>query len=505
MSSRRSNEGFQTALGGGVVGCADPIPGFIASRDRARAADSDNSPCADSECLTSSTIASSREGPMSKYKIRVKPRDERFREIELRALEAQKVGHVRQEFKFRSGKEALPLVTVPVDYPLYRLENYRTRDHQLSLVAEGKFDTSFFDPGRREDPSVQQAQHELLIAQAKRGSGGTIKPIYDELERVKEQTDYLIITRDGVVVNGNRRLAAMRELVADDAQMYASFANVQCAVLPASATPPEILELEIGLQMQPDTKLPYEWTALGRAARDLRARNVPEEKIAALMNRDLADVQRAITMIDAADMYLAEWLRKPDSYSLLDGTEQAFKQVAARNWGREEDAELRETTRKFDFFVIEHRDVISERAYDLINRIEQNPRDFLNQLAVEWDVTLPKRAKQPEDLEITFEDGVDPSPDYSVLSAQLLLARNDKEDARRRMESVAQVCEIVGEQAKEKGKAALKFARSAFKALNAIDLRASEPATWGDLYSLLQGCENRCQELVADINSRRGR
>ena len=193
---------------------------------------------------------------MSKYKVRIKSVDERQREIGLRCAEAVSKGQLRQEHKFRSGRENLPLVTVPYDYLIYRLENYRTRDQQLSAIAEGKASPGFFDPTRREDPSAQQAQHGLLLEQAMRGSGGTIKAIYDELERVKEQTEHLIITDVGVVVNGNRRLAAMRELLADDSQMYPGFVNVLCLVLPGSATPSEILELEIGLQMQPETCLP---------------------------------------------------------------------------------------------------------------------------------------------------------------------------------------------------------------------------------------------------------
>ena len=115
------------------------------------------------------------------YKISVKAPDVREHEITLRAAEARKAGLVRQEHKFRNGKDQLPLITVPHDYPIYRLENYRTRDQQLSLIATGTVESDFFQPSRREDPSVQQRQHELLFDQAKRGSGETIKPIYDEL------------------------------------------------------------------------------------------------------------------------------------------------------------------------------------------------------------------------------------------------------------------------------------------------------------------------------------
>jgi len=288
-----------------------------------------------------------------RYTVQIKDPEIRRNEIAMRAEEARKKQSVRREYKFRSGAEQLPVITLPIDYLIYRLENYRTGDKQLSLVATGKVPPDFFEPVRREDPTVQQKQHEILLEYAQTGSGESIKPIYDELARVAEQTDDLIISADGVVVNGNRRLSAMRELFREGSERFRKFADVVCAVLPDSATPVEILKLEIGLQMQPETKLPYEWTALGRAVRDLRDQGMDDEAIAEMMNRDKSDIARAAKMIDSADMYLNDWLQKPNDFDELEDTEQVFKQIATRNFGKIDDASIREITRKFDFFVVE--------------------------------------------------------------------------------------------------------------------------------------------------------
>lgn len=59
----------------------------------------------------------------------------REEQIARRAQEAQSKGLVRREPKFRGGREPLPIVQVHIDHLLYRLENYRTRNAQLSLVA----------------------------------------------------------------------------------------------------------------------------------------------------------------------------------------------------------------------------------------------------------------------------------------------------------------------------------------------------------------------------------
>jgi hypothetical protein len=442
---------------------------------------------------------------MSICQVRVRPPEQRIREIALRSREAAEKHLMRQEFKFRNGREMLPLVTLPADYPIYRLENYRTGDDQLNLVAEGKVAEGFFHPSRREDPSVQQWQHALLVEQSKRGSGETIKPIYDELARAAEQTEHLIITHDGVVVNGNRRLAAMRELIAEPGGAYAGFANIVCLVLPESATPREVRTLEIGLQMQPETRLPYEWTALGRAVRDLRRDSMQDDEIAREMNRDIVEIRRAAIMIDAADLYLTEWIGKPNAYRLLEDTEQAFKQVATRNWGQSAEAGLREKTRQFDFFLIENRkDIMSERAYSLINTIEQSPRKFLEQVALEWDIDLPK-ASPTNDLAISFEDPTEEVLDHTPLINELLRARKDPELSKRRVEELVQICAIVGDQSKNREKAALKFARDAEKALRSIDLRTADPGTYSDIATRLLECSALAERLQQELSTQRKR
>ena len=231
----------------------------------------------------------------SKYKFNLIDSTTRNQQIEQRAAEAFKQNRTKREVKFRGGREPLAIIQMSIHHLLYRLENFRTISDQMSQVAAGKVDENLFDPSRREDVSAQTAQHEILFKLAQTGSGESIKPIYDELIRVKEQTDELIISADGVVVNGNRRLSAMRELLAGpDGQAFAGFENVSCAVLPESATDEEIVALEIELQMQPDTKLPYDWTAVALAARALKARHYSEDRIAGMMNRDREDILRLV-------------------------------------------------------------------------------------------------------------------------------------------------------------------------------------------------------------------
>lgn len=409
----------------------------------------------------------------------------------------------RVEYKFRNGKEPLKLIHVPIGYLVYRLENYRTRDIQLSLIAKKKYASGFFDRTRHEDSTVQMAQHAILLEEAKRGSGETIKPIYNELQRVRRQTEDLIITHEGIVVNGNRRLSAMRDLYGSDPATYQGFSEILCAVLPSTALAEEIRELEIALQMQPDTKLPYEWTALGRAARDLRQDGKSDEEIARQMNRDKKDIARAVAKIDAANLYLTEWLECPDDFTLLDETEQAFTQIATRNTAAVKDLNVREATRAFDFFLIEQRESLEDRVYTFINDIEDNPEAFLTQVAAELGVELRKKpaTNLAAQHAIQFDDDIPEETDYDPLLEKLQQVRMDDNAKKETSLIIQNVCNAVSEQGKNRDKAAQKFAMEALKKLNSIDLSTAGVDTYHDIRSKLIGIAERVENLNTILDS----
>jgi len=441
----------------------------------------------------------------SKYQFNLTDSTTRKQQIIQRAEEARASNRTKREVKFRGGREMLPVIEMPIDYLLYRLENFRTLSDQFSRIASGKVDEGFFDPSHREDVSAQSVQHDILFSLAQKGSGESIKPIYNELERVKEQTDELLISWDGVVVNGNRRLAAMRELWASGNPDFSRFAHVTCAVLPESTSDDEILTLEIELQMQPDTKLPYDWTSTALAARELQKRRHPDDWIARVMNREVEEIRRLIKMIDGADIYLSDHLRKPRAYDELEQTEQAFSQIATRNLAKTDNPTLREITRKFDFLLIENRGQIELRAYELINNIEANPEIFLDNMAATWDIDLAAApSKPPPQFKISFEDTTEtPSGKNYVALARYLDNLGDDEAVRSAAaRTVEEVSVLAGEQGKRKDLAALRFAKAAQQKLNAINLRYTNNTTFVELRTVLASCITQCQVLIDDIDTR---
>src|SRR6185312_10992781 len=133
--------------------------------------------------------------------------------------------------EYQNATQPLPVIRLGIDVPIYRMANGRTRTAQLQYVRSHKLPVHFFSAGQ-ENQEAQQAQHDILDRFSKEGTPSII-PIATVLGEGR-QTEPILITAAGVVVNGNRRLAAMRELYAGGEATYSSFSHVNCKVLPAS-------------------------------------------------------------------------------------------------------------------------------------------------------------------------------------------------------------------------------------------------------------------------------
>lgn len=180
----------------------------------------------------------------------------------------------------RQAKE-LDLVQLEVDWVRFSTLNHRTRAEQLREVAKtGRPDLFTADPL---GPLAQNAQYGIL-----QGQEG-FRELKQDL-RERGQQDPAITTADGVLINGNRRTAALRSLFADDDVPAARY--VKCLVLPADATPAELVDLETELQVARDFKEEYAWINEALLIEELYEReNKDFGRVATRMHRDTADVR----------------------------------------------------------------------------------------------------------------------------------------------------------------------------------------------------------------------
>ena len=222
------------------------------------------------------------------------------------------------------GYLALPVVTVANDALVYRADNGRVVS-ELAHAADTRGSTLKALKADAESPEVQALLEQLLLDKARDSDG----PIYDELAHYARQTEPLLIARDGLVVNGNRRLAAMRSLRARDPDAYAGFANVTAAVLPADISRDKLEYIEAALQMAPELKLSYSWINRRLKLRQHVADLDRDQVAKAYRFQDADTVDLELEQLALAEAYLA-WRGTPGAFACLETQEERFIRLNAQ-------------------------------------------------------------------------------------------------------------------------------------------------------------------------------
>lgn len=159
--------------------------------------------------------------------------------------------------------------------------NHRTRAEQEAALAKAKSKLLF--SGNPLGPAAQEAQYEILTSQ------NGFKELLDDL-RVRGQQEPAIVTADGVLINGNRRAAALRYLFEHEDHKDARY--VKCLVLPSDATTDELVDLETELQIARDFKESYSWVNEALLIADIYEReNRSFDRVASRMHRDVSSVR----------------------------------------------------------------------------------------------------------------------------------------------------------------------------------------------------------------------
>ncbi|WP_330440559.1 ParB N-terminal domain-containing protein [Micromonospora sp. NBC_00821] len=180
----------------------------------------------------------------------------------------------------REQKE-LPQVEVEVAWVRFSTLNHRTQAEQRREIHRaGQADLFTADPL---GPAAQKAQYRILTSQE------GFKELKADL-RDRGQQEPAIITAEGVLINGNRRTAALRSLYRDDDWFKARY--VQCLVLPEDAQIDELVDLEAELQIARDFKQEYSWINEAFLIEELYDREGKDfGRVARRMHRDVAKVK----------------------------------------------------------------------------------------------------------------------------------------------------------------------------------------------------------------------
>jgi len=188
-------------------------------------------------------------------------------EERLRALDDYKGGpRETVTVEWRGAQVPVPVISMPVNLLHYNPETHRIRA-QKSIDPEKERDLT-------DDPygtSAQAYLHKLLSGDPSDPS--RVDPSFLALkDDLKEhgQNDPGLITRAGVLINGNTRQAALKEL---------GQPNIRVAVLPSDASHDDVKAVELSLQLRKDHRRDYSFMNFLLAVDEIVREGTLKEKI----------------------------------------------------------------------------------------------------------------------------------------------------------------------------------------------------------------------------------
>ena len=267
--------------------------------------------------------------------------------------------------------QRLKQIRVRIGLPVYRMQNGRTRTFQKEYLAthpDVAADLFTLDP---DSIAAQKAQHTILQRLAED------EDLYKEFSGGTQQTEPIIVTSTGVVVNGNRRLCVWRTLFAKDPSEYKHFEYIEVAVLPDDCDEAEIRALEKRLQIQKTHRAEYKWHTRAAMMKEEREDGATDADLAKSYGVSKKDVDIIISALEYAELYLQK-IGKRDQWSLVDGDEFAFTSMVKERQ-KITDQGKKELFETVCFKLIETKDY-QGRLYSAIPEIAENLDEVADEL-----------------------------------------------------------------------------------------------------------------------------
>lgn len=297
----------------------------------------------------------------------------------------------QHRFEFQGRVISLPVLTVSLDLPKYRLENGRTCALQAEHLARNPTVRPDLFTGDPELADAQEAQHDLLLSVANQSG---LREHFEDTAR--RQTDYLILDEAGFVVNGNRRLATWRDLVHADGATYGHFRNIDVVVLP-HCDDRDIDRLEARLQVERDIRADYSWDALASMIKRHQDRNgLSLADVAALYGMQERDVRTLLDMLAYADDYLRS-RNKANQWSTVKADEYAFRTLVTSR-DRVRGVGNKEVFKQAVFTLIDNPDEAGGRLYSSVKDIADNIDVVRGRLQSHFNVAAPAPTATVTDL-----------------------------------------------------------------------------------------------------------
>lgn len=408
----------------------------------------------------------------------------------IRQLQDHQANHHKQ-IEFQGELRVFGVHIVDVALPCYRLSNGRTRSAQEEYVATENLPEDYFAADPDSAPALEK-QHEILRKMVTIGTDADILNIL----RKNQQTDPLILDPDGYVINGNRRLCAMRLLLEEDAEEFERFKHVQVVVLPP-CTQDDIDELEAKLQWLPDGRAEYSWVDKAMMLRERRNRGWSEDKLARLYEMSRSEIRKSIAMLEDAEAYLEQrsW---HGEYSRVLRKEFAFDKLQRGRGQCGDDEAKKQFFTSVAYLMLDDPDATGRRLYDSIPDALKFAEDVAAQLRQDFSsiVAAQQAGDIDDDLDIL---GGDCESDFADV-AELVGNPNHSDRAR---EVVRDKLEEMRTRARERRDATycLREVQKAYTALENARSNLTPESDTAGIEAQLGNIEAACTELRSMLSN----
>jgi len=307
----------------------------------------------------------------------------------------KKLSH-KESFKIKNKWVACPIVLMDINVPIYHLNNGRTRDAQRSYVKKNNHKDNYFEKGL-ENIQQQRIQHKILFELSQDSTAN----IHRELKTsVKFREDApLLIDSNGMLINGNRRMAAIRELYKSDVKKYDDFKRIPCAVIEQFLDDKTIKEIENFLQVIKENKQDYNWISLCMEIQDEKKRlGLENKQIAVNMGKTESEIERYFNLISLIDDCLEKDHKTPGDYSIIRSQEQLWKNTIERAEKHKNKGE-KDLIYKIGRMISVNSGKFGERDYNIASALQKknNLKQVLDHLTSRYSsIKLDKRKEKDE-------------------------------------------------------------------------------------------------------------
>jgi hypothetical protein len=217
----------------------------------------------------------------------------------------------KQDIPWEDVLKPMDVYKIPLEYLVYNKYNGRILSRTKSLESQGKEIDVETDAGK-------QLVEKLLMESNPSRNRQTLESITN-----LGQEKVGIITKDGIIIDGNRRAMLLRR--------SGKYDYFKTAVLDVTLeeNPTEIEKLETIYQMGEDEKLGYNAIEKYLKAKGLRQRNISEKKIGEWMGETDGTIEEYLAVMKTMDDYL-DYLGYNGVYTQLDGREDPF--ISLTKW-----------------------------------------------------------------------------------------------------------------------------------------------------------------------------